>query len=132
KAKLVLDTIIGTRMIGMWNYNLLSSRKIVSNQRRSGTLSLLLVSPASLYWILFGKSFANAITSVLAVGVSFLSGNLGFGLNLDILNPLGFVVSLLLAVFALTCLGMILGSFFVLTRHSQMVIQVATYPMFLL
>ncbi len=132
KTNFGLYAIIGTGMIGMWNNNLWSSGEIVSNERRAGTLSLLLVSPAPLAWILFGKSFANAITSVLAVGVSFLTGNLVFGLDLDILDPFGFVVSLLLAVFALTCLGMILGSFFVLTRHSHMVIQVANYPIFLL
>lgn len=132
KADFGLYAIIGTGLIGVWNNNLWSSGEIVSNERRTGTLSLLLVSPAPLAWILFGKSFANAITSVLAIGVSFLTGNLIFGLDLDILNPLGFVVSLLLAVFALSCLGMILGSFFVLTRHSHMVIQVANYPIYLL
>lgn len=132
KTNFGLYAIIGTGMIGMWNNNLWSSGEIVSNERRIGTLSLLLVSPTPLAWILFGKSFANALTSVFAIGVSFLTGNLVFGLHLNILDPLGFVVSLLLAVFALTCLGMILGSFFVLTRHSHMVIQVANYPIFLL
>ena len=132
KTNFGLFAIIGTGLIGVWNNNLWSSGAIVSNERMSGTLSLLMVSPAPLAWILFGKSFANAFTSILAIGVSFLTGHLIFGLDLDILNPLGFFTSLLLAVFALSCLGMILGSFFVLTRHSQMVIQVANYPIYLL
>lgn len=124
--------IIGTGLIGVWNSNLWSSGAIVSNERRIGTLSLLMVSPTPVAWVLFGKSFANAITSVIAVGISFLIGRLIFGLNIDIQNPPGFFASLLLTILALSCLGMILGSLFVLTRHSNMVLQVANYPVYLL
>lgn len=131
KTDFGLFAIIGAGLIGVWNNNLWSSGEVVSIERRTGTLSLLLVSPTPLAWILFGKSFANAITSVLAIGVSFLTGKLIFGLELGIQNVPGFVISLLLTVFALSCLGMILGALFVLTRHSQMVLQVAIYPIYL-
>ncbi len=132
RTDLGLFAVIGAGMIGMWNNNLWSSGAIVSNERNLGTLSLLLVSPAPLPWVLFGKSSAVAVTSVLAIGVSLLTGAWVFGLSLDILDPIGFILSLLLAIFALTCLGMVLGSLFVLTRHSFMALQVANYPIYLL
>jgi ABC-2 type transport system permease protein len=132
RTELGLYAVIGAGMIGMWNNNLWASGAIVSNERHLGTLSLLLVSPASLPWVLFGKSSAVALTSVLAIGVSLLTGSWVFGLKLDILDPIGFVLSLLLAIFALTCLGMVMGSLFVLTRHSHMALQVANYPIYLL
>ena len=132
RTDLGLYAVIGAGMIGMWNNNLWSSGAIVDNERRLGTLSLLLVSPAPISWVLFGKSSAIALSSVLAIGVSLATGAWVFGLTLDILDPVGFALSLLLSVFALSCLGMVVGSLFVLTRHSHMARQVANYPIYLL
>ena len=131
KPNLGLFAIIGTGMISIWNNNLWSSGNIVNNERRDGTLPLILASPTSLPVILVGKSLANSITSILAMGITFLTGILFFQLPLGIERPLDFALGLILTVIALTCMGLVLGTLFVLTRHG-IVMNVANYPIYLL
>ena len=123
--------IIGTGMISIWNNNLWSSGAIVTHERQSGTLPLVLASPTAMPIILVGKSLANAISSILAMGVTFLSGMLLFKLPLGIDKPLDFALGLILTVAALTSMGLVLGSLFVLTRHG-LIMNVANYPIYLL
>ena len=123
--------IVGAGMVGIWNNNLWSSGQIVNHERNSGTLSLLIASPTSMLLILFGKSLANAVTSVIALGMTFATGTIVYHLSLGISNPLGFFFGLLLTVVALTFLGLVLGCLFVLTRNAGYVMNVANYPIYL-
>jgi ABC-type multidrug transport system permease subunit len=126
-----LFAIIGTGMISIWNNNLWSSGNIVNNERRGGTLPLVMASPTELTVILVGKSLANALTSIVAMGVTFLTGVLFFDLPLGIKDPAGFLIGLILTIVALTCMGLVLGTVFVITRHG-IVMNVANYPIYLL
>jgi ABC-2 type transport system permease protein len=127
-----LFAITGAGMMGIWNNNLWSSGEIVNHERGSGTLSLLIASPTSLLLVLLGKSLANAVTSIIAMGMTFVTGAIVYHLALGIQNPLGFLLGLALTVVALTCLGLVLGSLFVLTRNTGYVMNVANYPIYLL
>ncbi len=131
KPSFGLFAILGAGMMGIWNNNLWSSGQIVDHERGSGTLSLLIASPTSLLLVLLGKSLANAVTSIIALGMTFLTGALVYHLDIGIADPLGFVAGLLLTVFALTCLGLVLGCLFVLSRNSGYVMNVANYPIYL-
>ena len=59
--------------------------------------------PFGLLLILLGKSFANAITSAFAMGITFLTGLLAFGLPIGIANPLAFTIGLILIIVSITC-----------------------------
>jgi ABC-2 type transport system permease protein len=132
KPSFGLFAITGAGMMGIWNNNLWSSGQIVNQERYSGTLSLLIASPTPLLLILLGKSLANAITSVIALGMTFATGAIVYHLSLGISNPLGFLLGLLLTIVALTCLGLVMGCLFVLTRNAGYVMNVANYPIYLL
>jgi ABC-2 type transport system permease protein len=132
KPSFGLFAITGAGMMGIWNNNLWSSGEIVNHERSSGTLSLLIASPTPLLLVLLGKSLANAVTSVIAMGMTFATGVIVYHLSLGILDPLGFFFGLLLTVVALTCLGLVLGSLFVLSRNTGYVMNVANYPIYLL
>ena len=127
-----LFAVTGAGMVGIWNNNLWSSGEIVNHERQSGTLSLLIASPTSLLLVLLGKSLANAVTSIIAMGTTFVTGSIVYHLELGISNPLGFALGLALTVIALACLGLVLGSLFVLTRNTGYVMNVANYPIYLL
>lgn len=124
--------IIGTGLISIWNNNLFTSGEIIRGERRTGTLSLILATPTSLFTILFGKSFANAITSVFAMGITFLTGMLAYRLPLAIIDPLAFVIGLVLVVISITCLGLVFGSLFILTRNAGEFVSVANFPVYIL
>ena len=132
KPNFGLFAITGAGMVGIWNNNLWSSGEIVDHERSSGTLSLLIASPTPLLFVLLGKSLANAITSIIAMGMTFATGAIVYHLPLGIADPLGFVGGLFFTVIALTCLGLVIGSLFVLSRNSGYAMNVANYPIYLL
>ena len=132
KPNFGLFAITGAGMVGIWNNNLWSSGEIVDHERGSGTLSLLIASPTPLLLVLLGKSLANAVTSIVAMGITFATGAIIYQLPVGIADPLGFSFGLLLTIIALTCLGLVLGSLFVLSRNTGYVMNVANYPIYLL
>ena len=127
-----LFAITGTGLIAIWNNNLFTSGEIIRGERRTGTLSLIMATPSSLLLILLGKSFANAITSVFAMGITFLTGMLAFHLPIGISNPLAFLIGLILIIVSITCLGLVFGSLFILTRNAGEFVSVANFPVYIL
>ena len=92
KPSFGMFAIIGAGMMGIWNNNL----EIVNHERSSGTLSLLIASPTPLMLVLLGKSLANAVTSVIALGMTFATGAIVYHLTPGIVDPLGFLFGLAL------------------------------------
>jgi ABC-2 type transport system permease protein len=132
KPDLGLYAAIGAGMIGIWNNNLWTSGRVINDERRGGTLSLLVASPTTLPVILVGKSLSNALVSLLAMGISLGTGYLAFRMPIGIDNPLEFLVGLILTLFAMTTLGLVLGSIFVITRNANEFVTVINYPIFIL
>ncbi len=132
KPDLGLFAITGTGLISIWNNNLFTSGEIIRGERRTGTLSLILATPTSLLLILLGKSFANAISSVFAMGITFLTGMLAFHLPIDIADPVAFLIGLILVIISITCLGLVFGSLFILTRNAGEFVSVANFPVYIL
>jgi len=132
RPDLGLFAITGTGLISIWNGNLFTSSEIIRDERRSGTLSLILATPTPLIVILLGKSFANALASVVAMGMTFLTGIVAFQLPIGIADPVGFIAGLALIVLSITCLGLIFGSLFILTRNAGEFVSVANFPVYIL
>ncbi len=132
KPDLGLFAITGTGLISIWNNNLFTSGEIIRGERRTGTLSLILATPSSLLLILLGKSFSNAITSVFAMGITFLTGMIAFHLPIGIADPMAFLIGLILVIVSITCLGLVFGSLFILTRNAGEFVSVANFPVYIL
>ena len=132
KADLGLYAIIGSGMIGIWNANLWTSGFVVHNERRIGTLEHIIASPTSLETVLIGKSLSNAVVSLLALFLTFATGAFVYRISLGISNLWAFVGGVVLTVIAMTCLGLLMGTLFVLTRAADNMAQVLNYPIFIL
>jgi len=132
KPDLSLYAVIGAGMIGIWNNNLWTSGSIVQDERRSGTLEFLVAAPASLEVILLGKSLSNAVASIIALALTMATGMIAFQLPLDITHPWAFAGAVLLTLIAMTMLGLINGSLFVLARAAGNLANVLNYPIFIL
>lgn len=128
----LLFGVIGSGLIGVWNTNLWSSGSIIEAERWQGTLELVLAAPARWEQVLVGKSLSNASISVASILLTFAVAAYGFHVPIDLENPLAFMLGLLLTVFALTCLGLLLGSLFVLSRAASRISEVLNYPIFIL
>ncbi|MBI5945295.1 MAG: ABC transporter permease [Chloroflexi bacterium] len=132
KTNFGLYAVIGAGMIGIWNANLWTSGRIIEGERRGGTLSMLIAAPTPFPVVLVGKSLSNAAASLISMAMTFATGLIVFRLPVDIANPFAFIVSLLLTLAAMTSFGLVLGSFFVLTRNAGAFIEVTNYPIFIL
>ncbi|MGD0707798.1 MAG: ABC transporter permease [Anaerolineaceae bacterium] len=132
RPDLGLFAITGTGLISIWNANLFTSGDIIREERRRGTLSLVMASPTPLLIILLGKSLANALTSALAMGLTFLTGMLAFQIPIGIADPLAFLIGLVLVIISITCLGLVFGTLFILTRSAGEFMSVTNYPVFIL
>ncbi len=132
KADFATYAVIGAGMIGIWNSNLWTSGRIVEDERRAGTLALLVASPTPISVVLLGKSLSNAVASLVAMGMTFATGIIAFRLPITLRDPLAFFVSLVLTLIAMTCMGLVLGSIFVITRNAGEFLTVTNYPIFVL
>lgn len=128
----VLFGVIGSGLVGLWNTNMWSSGWIVDAERWQGTLELLMAAPARWEHVLIGKALSNATISVASILLTFLIAAICFQVPVRIANPLAFTLGLLLTIFALTCLGLLLGALFVLSRAASRVGDVLNYPIFIL
>jgi ABC-2 type transport system permease protein len=127
-----LFAITGSGLVGIFNNILWTSGEIISRERRYETLSLVLAAPVSLFLILLGRSFANALISIVAMGMTFLTGIVAFKLPLGIQHPWVFLAGLLLVVLAMTCLGLVFGSLFVISRNAGEFIEASNFPVYIL
>jgi ABC-2 type transport system permease protein len=132
KPEYGLYAIMGTGLISIWNNNLFTSGDIINWERRSGTLSLLLATPTPLALVMLGKSLANSLISIFAMGIAFLTGIIAFHMNVGILHPVAFIIGMLLIILAMTCMGLVFGSLFILSRRAGDFIIVANYPVYIL
>lgn len=128
----VMFGVIGSGLIGLWNTNLWSSGWIVEAERWQGTLELLLAAPARWEHVLIGKSLSNALLSTLSMVVTFAIVAYGFQVPVRLDHPIAFAAGLMLTVFAITCLGLLLGALFVLSRAASRAGEVLNYPIFIL
>ncbi len=132
KPEFGLYAIAGTGLIGLWNTNLFTSGEIVSRERRMGTLPLVMASPTPLSVVLLGKSLANALVSLLAIGMTFATGMIAFQLPLGIHDPWNFLLGLILVTISLVALGLVIGCLFVLTRNAGEFVTIGNYPVYIL
>jgi ABC-2 type transport system permease protein len=105
---------------------------LINWERRSQTLALLMATPTSLALIMLGKSLANSVISIFAMGIAFLTGIVVFHMSPGILHPGAFLLGLLLIITAMTCMGLVFGSLFILSRRAGDFIIVANYPVYIL
>jgi ABC-2 type transport system permease protein len=132
KPEFGLYAIMGTGLISIWNNNLFTSGDIINWERRSQTLALLMATPTSLALIMLGKSLANSVISIFAMGIAFLTGIIIFRMSPGIVHPGAFMLGLLLIIIAMTCMGLVFGSLFILSRRAEDFIIVANYPVYIL
>ncbi len=66
------------------------------------------------------------------MGMTFATGIIAFRLPITLRDPPAFLVSLVLTLIAMTCMGLVLGSIFVITRNAGEFLTVTNYPIFVL
>ena len=128
----LFHVIIGGGIMGLWSSLVFTSFFDISNDRREGTLELIVGSPTSLGSILAIRTLTNIITGTISLALSFLVVMLVFHYSPPINNLLPIVLSLGIMLFAFWCIGFFLAHFQVWSRLSGTFINYLELPVAIL
>ncbi len=129
---LMLYAVLGGGVLGMWGNTIHSSSWSIGYDRMNGTLEAIMVTPAPLSSVVFGRCLWNAFLGLLNALAVFLVAQFAFGIDVTVRDPLGFLVALTATLLSLAVLGMVFGAFYVVTRASSALFQMLEYPIYVL
>ena len=128
----LVHVIIGGGIMGMWSSLLFTSFFDISNDRREGTLELIVGSPTSITTVLAVRTFANILTGMVSMLLSFFVAMVFFKLSIPLQNLPYILISLLILFFGFWCIGVFLAHFRVVSRVTGMFINYMELPVAIL
>jgi len=124
--------VVGSGLTGLWSSLLFISGNSINHERWQGTLESLVGMPTPFDVIVFGKNLANVVQSLLSMVVAYLLAALFFGYSLHMDQPLLFILSLFLSIFAFISFGLVIAPIFVMYREVQQWQNAMEYPVYIL
>lgn len=128
----LVHVIIGGGIMGMWSSMVFTSFFDISNDRREGTLELIVGSPTSITTVLAVRTFANILTGMVSMLLSFFVVMFLFKFSIPLHNLPYIVISLLILFFGFWCIGVFLAHFRVASRVTGMFINYLELPVAIL
>jgi ABC-2 type transport system permease protein len=124
--------VVGSGLTGLWSGLLFISGNSINAERWSGTLESLVALPIPFEVVVFGKNLANVIQSTISMVVGYLIATWLFGYNLSIAQPLLFLISLFLTIFAFISFGLIIAPVFVMNPGVRAWQNAIEFPVYVL
>ena len=131
-ANAAMFVVVGSGLTGLWSSLLFISGNSINVERWEGTLESLVGVPMPFDVIVFGKNLANVGQSLLSMIVAYLLAALFFGYSLRLDQPLLFVLTTILSVFAFISFGLVIAPIFVMYREVQQWQNAMEYPVYIL
>jgi ABC-type multidrug transport system permease subunit len=128
----LIHVIIGGGIMGMWSSIVFTSFFDISNDRREGTLELIVGSPMSITTVLAVRTFGNILTGMVSMLLSFLVAVIFFHFRIPLQNIPYILISLLVLCFGFWCIGVFLAHFRVVSRATGMFINYLELPVAIL
>src|SRR5207237_9772373 len=101
---------------------------VITWQRWQGTLEPTVASPPPLMLVLFPLTFATASIGLYSLASTLLWGRFAFGIPLDLVHPLAFVVAVPVTILTLGAPGLVIGASFVLYRNANALSNMLEFP----
>lgn len=125
-------TVIGGGIMGMWSGLVFTSTYDIRTDRREGTLEFIVGSPTSLRRVEGFRTLLNILAGLSSMAFAVLAAVLIFGYDFSGVNVAGIVISMLLILFALWCMGLFLANLLAWSRLSGTFVDLLEMPMALL
>lgn len=129
-GSLALYAVLGGGMMGMWGNTLYGAGFALGFDRWNGTLEYVLATPSRLVWIVAGRTASSAVlgltTAIAILGVVVV----GYGAQMEISNPILFLLALVLTLTSLSALGVVFCSSFLLTRSASVMTNGLEMPIY--
>ncbi len=127
----LLFASLGAGMMGIWSSVLFGSGGLIQWQRWQGTLEYVIGVPPRLFQVVLPMTVATASIGLYSIASTLLWGWAIFGMPLDFVHPVWFVVALVAAIVSLGLLGLVMSSTFVLMRNANSLSNLLEYPIWL-
>jgi ABC-2 type transport system permease protein len=124
--------VVGSGLTGLWSSLLFISGNSIGAERWSGTLESLVAIPIPFEVVVFGKNLANVVQSISSMVLGYFIAAWLFGYEMSILHPFLFLVTLLLAIFAFICFGLIIAPLFVMNPGVRAWQNAMEFPVYVL
>jgi ABC-2 type transport system permease protein len=124
--------VVGSGLTGLWSSLLFISGNSIGAERWTGTLESLVAVPTPFEVIVFGKNLANVTQSTLSMLLGYMIAAWLFGYHMSISQPLNFVITLLLSVFAFICFGLVIAPIFVMNPGVRAWQNAMEFPVYVL
>lgn len=128
----LVHVIIGGGIMGLWSSLVFTSFYDISNDRREGTLELIVGSPTALTTVLAVKTLTNVLTGAISMLLSFLAVKFLFHFSIPSHNLPYILISLFILLFGFWCMGIFLAHFRVWSRVTGMFINYLELPVSIL
>ena len=122
--------VVGAALSGLWSVLLFAGSSAISHERSLGTLELVVAAPASFFVVYGGKIAGTLAFSLVSVLLSYAIGAWLFGYPITVADPVGFAVSLVLALVALWATGMLFAPLGILWRTVGRFLGLMEYPIY--
>ena len=123
---------IGSGLAGLWSTLLFGSGNAITSERWTGTLENLAAAPTPLWLVVFGKTLASTLQSLLSMLASYLLGSFVFGYPLLIAQPVEFFVVMFVGILSFIAFGLMLAPAFLLNPQVQQFQNAMEYPVYIL
>ena len=121
-------SVIGGGVMGMWSGLVFTSTFDIAGDRYNGTLEMIVGSPTSLATVEAIRTLTNVLAGLFSLGLAFAAAMAVFGYSLEGVNAWGAVVSLVLLLFALWCIGVFLANFLAWSRINRSFVDYLEMP----
>ncbi len=128
----LIYVIIGGGIMGLWSGLIFTSFYDISNDRREGTLELIIGSPTSYTTVLAVKTLTNVLMGSISMLLAFLAAKLFFNFSIPLHNIPYILVSLLILMFGFWSIGIFLAHFRAWSRVTGMFINYLELPVSIL
>jgi ABC-2 type transport system permease protein len=129
-GSLALYAVLGGGMMGMWGNTLYGAGFALSFDRWNGTLEYVLAPPSRLVWIVAGRSASSAVLGLVNALAVLVVAVVGFKAQLGIVDPITFLLALILTLASLSALGVLFCSSFLLTRSASVLTNGLEMPIY--
>ena len=132
QSESLLYAALGAGLMGIWSTTLFGSGGAIQWQRWQGTLELLIAAPVPFIVVLVPLTLATAAYGLVSLVSTLLWGRILFGIRLELVHPVLFVIAVPSAVIGLGLLGLLLASTFVLYRNANALSNLLGEPVWLI
>jgi ABC-2 type transport system permease protein len=118
--------------IALWWLALFQSGWVITHERWSGTIELLVASPSDFAATVLGRILATTLLGVISFVEAWLVARLIFGAAVTIRHPWAFMATVVVTLAAMAATAVLMAALFVLTRSAATFSNSASYPFYVL